>query len=51
MQLMQQIQSLGWKDSPGVENGNPLHYSYLENSMDRGTWWATVQVSQRVGHD
>ena len=26
---------------PG-ENGNPLHYSSLENSMDRGTWWATV---------
>ena len=23
-------------------NGNPLQYSCLENSMDRGTWWATV---------
>ena len=23
-------------------NGNPLQYSYLENSMDRGAWWATV---------
>ena len=22
--------------SPGVGNGNPLHYSCLENSMDRG---------------
>ena len=22
--------------SPGVGNGNPLRYSYLENSMDRG---------------
>ena len=22
-------------------NGNPLQYSYLENSMDRGAWWAT----------
>ena len=22
--------------SPGVGNGNPLQYSYLENSMDRG---------------
>ena len=22
--------------------GNPLQYSYLENVMDRGTWWATV---------
>ena len=24
---------------PGVGNGNPLHYSCLENSMDRGAWW------------
>ena len=23
-------------------NGNPLQYSRLENSMDRGAWWATV---------
>ena len=23
-------------------NGNPLRCSGLENSMDRGTWWATV---------
>ena len=23
-------------------NGNPLHYSCLENSMDRGAWWATI---------
>ena len=22
---------------------NPLQYSYLENSMDRGAWWATVR--------
>ena len=28
--------------SPGVGNGNPLQYSCLENSMDRGTWRATV---------
>ena len=28
--------------STGVGNGNPLHYSFLENSMDRGAWWATV---------
>ena len=27
---------------PGEENGNPLQYSCLENSMDRGGWWATV---------
>ena len=27
---------------PGEENGNPLQYSCLENSMHRGAWWATV---------
>ena len=26
----------------GVGNGNPLQYSCLENSMDRGAWWAVV---------
>ena len=30
--------------SPGGGNGNPLQYSCLENSMDRGAWWATVHV-------
>ena len=24
--------------SPGEGNGTPLHYSCLENPMDRGTW-------------
>ena len=28
--------------SPGEGNGNPLQYSCLENSMDRGPWRATV---------
>ena len=28
--------------SPGEENGYPLQYSCLENSMDRGAWQATV---------
>ena len=28
--------------SPGVGNGNPLQYSYLESSMDGGAWQATV---------
>ena len=27
---------------PGIGNGNLLQYSCLENSMDRGTWWARV---------
>ena len=28
--------------SPGEENGNPLQYSCLENSMDGGAWQAAV---------
>ena len=28
--------------SPAVGNGNLLQYFCLENSMDRGTWWTTV---------
>ena len=28
--------------SPGEGNGNPLQYSCLENSKDRGAWWVTV---------
>ena len=28
--------------SPGEGNGNPFQYSGLENSMDRGAWWAVV---------
>ena len=27
----------------GGRNGSPLQYSCLENSMDRGAWWAIVQ--------
>ena len=30
--------------SPGEGNGSPLQYSCLENSMDRGAWWATAHV-------
>ena len=37
--------------SPGEENGNPLQYSYLENPMDKGAWWATVHRVTRVEHD
>ena len=28
--------------SPEEGNGNPLQYSCLENSMERGAWWAIV---------
>ena len=34
---------LGSGKSPGEGHGNPLQYSCLENPMDRGAWWATVQ--------
>jgi len=33
---------LGSGRSPGEGNGNPLQYSCLEKSMDRGVWQATV---------
>ena len=37
---------LGWipglRRSPGGGKGYSLQYSGLENSMDRGAWWATV---------
>ena len=42
---------LGSGRSPGEGNGNPLQYSCLENSMDRGAWQATVHGVARVGHD
>ena len=28
--------------SSGAGNGNPLQWSYLENPMDGGAWWAAV---------
>ena len=34
--------TLGWGRSPGEGNDNPLQYSCLENSMNRGAWLATV---------
>ena len=32
----------GSERSPGGRNGNPLQYSCLGNTMDRGAWQATV---------
>ena len=34
--------SPGLGRSPGEGNANPLQYSCLKNSMDRGTWQATI---------
>ena len=28
--------------SPGGGRGNPLHYSCLENPIDRGAWWVVI---------
>ena len=37
------------REIPGEENGNPLQYSCLENSMYSGAWWATVyRVTRRI---
>ena len=41
----------GYERFPGRGNGNPLHYSCLKNSMDRGAWWAQSMGSQRAGHN
>ena len=37
--------------SPGGGHGNPLHYSCLGNSMDRGGWPATVHGVTKFGQD
>ena len=34
---------------PGGGNGNALQYSWLENHMERGTWWATVYRVMKRG--
>jgi len=34
----------------GEGNGNPLQYSGLGNSMDRGAWWAIVYGVTTVEH-
>ena len=36
--------------SPGEANGYALQCSWGDNPMDRGTWWATVEL-QRVRHN
>ena len=34
--------TLGLGRSPGEGNGNPLQYSCLGSSVDRGAWWPRV---------
>ena len=35
-EIEMQVQTLDLEDSPGLGNGNLLHYSCLDNPMDRG---------------
>ena len=42
--------TLGWGRSPGRGNSNPLQYSCLKNSMDRGAWQVQCMGLQKVGH-
>ena len=42
------VQSLGWKDPLEKGNGNPLQYSYLENLMDGGPWWAKYYIEKNL---
>ena len=44
-----EVRSLGQGRSLGKGNGNPLQYSCLENSMDRGAWWAAVHGVAKSG--
>ena len=41
----------GWGRTPGKGNCNPLQYSLLENSIDRGVWQATVYVVAELDTD
>ena len=44
IQKMQEtrVRFLDGENPPGVGNANPLQYSCLETSMDRGAWWVIV---------
>ena len=42
------VWSLGWEDTLGKGgNGYPLQYSCLENSMNRGSWWALQSMGSQ----
>ena len=42
------VGSIPWLGrSPAEGKGKPLQYSCLENSLDRGAWWAIVRGAAR----
>ena len=45
------VLSLGWEGPAREGNGNQLQYSCLEDSMDRGAWWATIHGLQKIEHN
>ena len=47
VEILVQVATYIYIESPGEGYGNPPQYSFLENAMDRGVWWATVQGSQK----
>ena len=42
-----QVPSLGWEDFPGGEHGNPFQHLCLENPLNGGGWWVTVQSVEK----
>ena len=49
--LETRVRSLGQEDALEKEMATHSSILGLENSMDRGAWWATVMGLQRVRHD
>jgi len=41
----------GLRRCPGGGHGNTLQYSCMENTLDRGSWWAMINGITRVRHD
>ena len=50
--LSHQLYLMLCRQSHGEENGNPLLYSFLESSIDKGAWKATVHgvTEMQIGH-
>ena len=42
---------LGWKDPLEELSGNPLQYSWSENFIGIGAWWAMVHSVSKTAHN